>query len=189
MSHLIHKVKAAGFILFSVLLFLQIFTLSGLYGVMLASSLSRRGYYQWHTQVTHYQAQQVMQQIEIYLQSHVPLCIISPISASLLASYKNEWWKEFSCHGNFAVTQYYYVVEILGKDPCSSIYKQEALQSLIAEYYRISLLFLPDANTFAKNLLQSVIVKANDEPLICAGERHFTALGRQMQRELIGRKI
>jgi hypothetical protein len=176
-----------GFILFSVLLMLQIFIMLGLYGVTAVRFLLKSSHHHWQRQKNEAVAQLVLHQIENHLLSHVSSCIIPTISVYLLRRYKDEWWNKHACHGHFLKNRYDYVVELLDKDSCSLINKRDMDEKATTEYYRISLRFLPSDTDIEKVniLLQSTAAIVKDEIAVCRGEWHQVILGRQMQRELL----
>lgn len=178
-----------GFILFSVLLFLHIFVLLGLYGLMAARSLLMEAKQLQQYHIHRNIATLVLYQLEKNLVSEIPTCKIPITSAAVLAGYNKEWWKAHACHGIFGKNQYDYVVEWLGRETCSLVKKYDTYQRISVEYYRISLLFLPVNLQKIKILLQSIIAKNSHESKQCSAKWQVVTLGSQMRRELVGRKL
>ena len=160
-----------GFILFCTLLFLQLFSLIGLYSLM-AARLNLTNLIE-HKQQADYQekANSIMHELEKKLQNHIPLCFISVTSGVLLTNRKMEWWKEHGCHVKLAKNEYYYVVERLGKETCIQVINYDNYHDLI-DFYRTTLLFLPNHLKKAKVILQKVIVKTNKARTSCSSIRH-----------------
>jgi hypothetical protein len=157
-----------GFILFTTLLFLNVFSLLNLYVMMGVKLKLKESDALFQQQIAVGNAQRILQQIGNDLINHANLCAI-PITASiLLRKYQNKWWKQHGCHGNVLTNRYYYVIELLAKDVCTNIRKSYLDALVKVDYYRISLLFLPSSIKEAKIILQNIVVTANHEMFNCS---------------------
>ena len=174
-----------GMALIAVLIFLEIFSLTGLFALqrnIWESKLTTRFQFQSTLAAA---ANAKLKQIERQLNNFLPACSIPETPAPLLASKSPVWWRSVSCAGIFRMFQYYYVVEFLGTDPCAYIAGIDNDSDRSAGYYRVTLLMMPVKDPGQTVLRQSSIVKPVIPAAICTGSRHAVLPGRQMWRELI----
>lgn len=168
------RIKHQGYVLFIVLVFMQLFALLGMYGYTATIQEMRLGNEQWRHQGTLLSVQAIMHQLE----AQAVDCII-PVTPDI-ATKSQRWWQNHACSENAANFRYYYVWEKLGLDPCALI---DNNQRLTADYYRLTL-YVP-AHFI---LMQSTVVKASNEMGVCLYEQHPVKFGRQMWRQLMIRK-
>jgi len=172
-----------GIALLMVLIFMLIISLLGLCMLQMAIFETKQSQLIWQRNEVRFAAEQALRIVEDNLQVYVPYCVIPVATVAQLLSYSLRWWQSpQSCAGNFQTFQYYYVVELLGNDPCG--YIQLDLQKSFATYLRITLL---GVSGDTRILLQSTIVKssrAGDDSLSCDSVSHVVNVGRQMWREL-----
>lgn len=171
-----------GFVLLIVLLFLQIFSLIGLYileagwienklsqNVLQKLELSNQLLYQ-------------LRLIEQEMQDHIPECKIMTTSAQELLKQPLSWWQNVACTGNMQSISYYYVIESLGEDFCA--YVGHPSKGIIADYYRLSFYGYSEVKG-EKMLLQSTFIIAHQANHLCDQQYHQVRLGRQSLSQLI----
>ena len=167
--------KQNGYILFLVLLFMQLCAVLGLYA--LDSSIIQAKIEHQLTDKYHFThvLEAVLKGIE---NSSTTSCFIEVIQAGKLSQYPLSWWQEQTCTGNFQTIQYYYVLESLGEDPCAVVARKKGIT---ANYYRVTL--RGSSNQDEKRvLLQSVFIQSNLSPHQCDSVKHTVMLGRQSLR-------
>lgn len=141
--------KSCGFILFPVLIFMQIFSLINLQSYFTILFSAKNANEEWHQAKINLQAHILLRKLPIH--SDLP-CNISKQNPKTLSKYPMSWWQKQGCSGNVEEVRYYYVVEDLGKDDCATVDK-----SHIANYYRVSLLILSPLK-YARLLLQATYI-------------------------------
>ena len=173
-----------GFVLFTVLIFLQLFSLISLQGITAISMNIKSCRDLWQRNRHRQEINHLLHRLEFHLLSEKErvACLISTTLPEELAQKPISWWQQFSCSGIFLEKRYYYVVEALGKDSCAAI-KYDTNHIVIAEYYRITLLFLQGQANDQVALFQSTVAKAGDEIASCYPS-HAVKPGRQMLREI-----
>jgi Tfp pilus assembly protein PilX len=176
-----------GFVLLIILVFMQIFSILTCVGLASVSAAIRINRDAWQSYTFKKAAVRELDTLETALLTTGPQCVIPILPAGELARKSISWWQEYSCSSNLAGFRYYYVTENLGKDSCSLLDK-DTDHIVIADYYRITLLALPAKKLTAKLILQSTMVKASNDSLPCDRDKHLVTAGRQMQRELTGKK-
>lgn len=174
--------KNHGFIFLSVLIFLQIFSLLGLYERLNLSDQLKKMRHQQQRQTNLQFAQYIMRRKINELSLTKFPCYITTIPAKELATKPLFWWKQTACTGNLQKKRYYYVLEELGNDPCASI--DNAKLNLIAHYIRMTLYLLTDQIESAPMIIQSTIALSDQSNAICQGAFHRVKTGRQMWREI-----
>lgn len=169
-----------GMALITVLIFLQILTLLGLYAIRMAWLEIKQSHNAWYKHSIRNAADTILNEIENKTINVLPDCTIGPTTTAELLARPLSWWQTQTCTGNFKTFRYYYVVEVLGGDACAII--QINPNKITTNYFRITLLCLADRS---KLILQSTLALPNsDETLICDGIQHQVSRGRQMWREL-----
>jgi Tfp pilus assembly protein PilX len=174
-----------GMVLIAVLIFLEIFSILGLYALqanLWENKLTQRF---WVKNVMDSVAKAELVTAENRLVQSLSNCKIQSTSASILASQDIAWWRSVSCAGIFRMFQYYYVIEFLGNDPCAYLQGADESSASIAGYYRITVLITSSYDPGQKVMLQSSMVKPAMQDRICNSRRHGVTQGRQMMRELI----
>jgi Tfp pilus assembly protein PilX len=174
-----------GMVLIAVLIFLEIFSILGLYALqanLWENKLTQRF---WVKSVMESVAKVELATAESRLDQSLSNCKIQPTSASILASHEIAWWRSVSCAGIFRMFQYYYVIEFLGNDPCAYLQDVDESSASIAGYYRITVLITSSHDPGQKVMLQSSMVKPATQDMLCNRRRHGVTQGRQMVRELI----
>ncbi|MEO8402079.1 MAG: hypothetical protein ABI597_09855 [Gammaproteobacteria bacterium] len=174
-----NKNSHTGFILITVLIFLQVLSLLGWYAVenVLLEIKTSRNFIKQSRLLNH--AELFLEQIEQEVLVQLPSCQISPMNPEATMNQTITWWQSVSCAGNFQRFQYYYIVESLGADPCAYL----AHNRSSADYYRITLFFTSESIQ-SKVFLQSTIVLPIQLSQQCNEKRHEVQLGRQSWREI-----
>lgn len=176
------KTSVQAFILPIVLFFMQLFALLGLYGLQAARIGFIANRDAWQYKQYKNTALAALSAVESKLMTDKITCQI-PVTAPVILSKKSlEWWESTSCSGNLAGNQYHYLLEFLGKDACAVIAPSNT--ESIAEYYRITLLLLPEKRINMKVILQSTVAIAVSKMPACQERTHFVKVGRQMWRQL-----
>lgn len=178
------RLSSSGFVLVTVLLFLQVFSLISLYGLMYASTTMKRNDHLWYGYNDRLKSNQFLQKLESGVVLDPAACNIPVTPSPVLARKPISWWQLHTCSANADGIRYYYAVESLGDDPCGVTEKGNRNQWLIANYYRITLFMLPDKLKGAKYLLQSTIALSGVQALACEGNLHRVKPGRQTWREI-----
>ncbi len=173
--------KNLGIVLFTTLVFLMILMLLGL--AMAESSLmeSRMSLKQLRWQQAFDAAEIGLKSIEekINLSSE---CVIPITSSAALLLQALSWWQASeSCTGKINQFQYYYVIESLGVDTCASF---ENLKNKVADYFRITLLLVPEKSENLQVMVQSTTVEPVETKIICDRSTRVVMLGRQSWRML-----
>jgi Tfp pilus assembly protein PilX len=178
--------KESGLALMTVLIFLQIIAILGLFAVESAIETQKMARLDWEQTNIFLIVEQELHQIETQLIKSIPPCIIPVTTQSDLLNKPLSWWQSSTaCQGELQTFSYFYVIEKLGIDPCADLHSSEKSisQPKAVAYMRINLLVL-DKKKESKEVLQSTVVTLdNAVSATCQGLRHPVFLGRQMWRE------
>ena len=169
--------KFAGLALITLLIFLQIFALLSLFGMQMTGLQIKESQYVWHRHAAFIASEYGLRSAEEKLKKSLPFCMIPIKSTAELKKQPLNWWQASSCTGNFQSLQYYYVVEMLGEDPCAVLQTPQ----LIANYYRVTL--LGKRNNVEIFLQSTVVTPKQRTSLICEKDNHQVTAGRQMLRQ------
>ncbi len=172
-----------GYIFFIVIVFLQIFSLVSLYSLEEIRNNIKSSAHYWQGYQYRLLVKNELQQLEMRIIQSAS-CVISHVSAIDLKKRSLTWWQANTCHDIVNGIRYYYAVEALDEDECAIAETSGNQSSLIAQYFRISLLALPHKLKGAGYLLQSTVVKPVVSAKVCSGQTHHVTAGRQMWREL-----
>jgi hypothetical protein len=174
-----------GFVLLTVLVLLQIFSLMGLYGLTQASLALQRENVRWQREEYARLSGQILGRIETGHVIDSGSCRILVTPVSKLAEKPESWWEINTCSDNFSGIRYYYAIESMGSDSCGIVGLEAGKHLLIAHYYRISLLIIPhDKKAEAALLLQSAVIRPGKPVDSCDHSPHIVYTGRQMRREI-----
>lgn len=169
--------KMVGFALITLLIFLQVFALLSLFGMQMTRIQTKESQSVWHRHSAQMASEHGLRTAEAKLQTNLPWCIIPIQSTAELKKRPLDWWQSSTCTGNFQSLQYYYVVEMLGEDPCAFLKKSQ----FIANYFRVTLFSKRDN---VEIFLQSTVVTPKERrSQICDKENHSVTVGRQMLRQ------
>src|SRR3990167_8139578 len=113
--------RTQGFILFVVLVFLQIFSLWGCYALMNAAMLTKNQYLVWQRNQVDLMAQFILRLLENNVSQIITRCTISLMPSFILKDQPQTWWQLYACKDHLNNTNYYFVLESMGKDPCAVI--------------------------------------------------------------------
>jgi hypothetical protein len=109
-------------------------------------------------------------------------CVTPMLSANELMHQPLAWWQELGCQGEDTGISYAFLLEDLGLDPCAMV----TSSGMLAHYYRIAFMILPDKITTSRLIWQSTIVKPEPAmPSHCVNQ-HSVRPGRQSLRILTG---
>lgn len=176
--------RVQGYILLIVLIFLQLFSVLGLYELTAITWSLKVSKDAQQQEALHDEALQSLGAAEKMVGGDEPVCLVSVGVSDTAAQNSNDWWAEWGCEGQLASSTYYYIVEFLASDPCAVVGKFNNNQALTANYYLITLVSLPKSASLAKIILQSTIIKADNKPKLCTEKPHLVYLGRQMWRDI-----
>lgn len=169
-----HAKSQTGFIIFYVLLFLQICSLLNLQMLSTSTQQLKMAHTHWQAHQTFQEAKFILSQLSV---TTTP-CQIQRTHAFLLQTARPQWWHQYACQYHYQQTTYYYVIEHLGPNPCASV--QNTL--LVADYYRITLYWRPDKMPQARFLLQSTVVEPTSPKQTCNQTVHTLTAGQQTLR-------
>lgn len=144
--------------------------------------MKRASGHEWVRTVSLMKASRVLMDVEARLDINQPVCVVSTASAVWLTKRPLSWWKQYACSGNVNAIRYYYVIERLAQEECHVITDRDL--NLSADYFRITLLALPDNIKGAKIRLQTTIARATGQVSLCQDKMRMITPGRQMQREI-----
>lgn len=169
----------SGFVLFIVLIFLQIFSLISLYSLTMIESTMKSGNHLWQGYIFRQKSESFLHKLENSVLQNKK-CIIPVTAAIVLKNKTMQWWQLNTCHDNVNEIQYYFVVEALGEDDCSIM----DLQKTTAQYYRITLSAKSRQFDGSRYILQSTIAEPSSNIANCDIKPHLVKQGRQSWREL-----
>lgn len=161
--------KTKGFILIIVLVFLQIFSLIGLFNISTVTHVMKSNSHLYQGYCLRLKSRQFLQTLEREIK---PECIIPITPAPLLGKKPLSFWQVNACHANVDGIRYDYSVEWLGDDACAVM--ENGSQ---ARYYRLTL-------KTGHYLLQSTLAQPISTQKACEGKAHLLQAGRQWLREI-----
>lgn len=166
-----------GYILFIILIFLQIFSLLSLNGLTNSIMSFKTNYFVWEKIKNLRAAKEVIQQFAEFT-TIPPTCFIPQLSSNELAGKSLRWWHKNGCR----LANYYYVIEQLGVNSCALI--DENNESKASIFYRFSFLTLNSELVFDKRTLQGVIAFPFTTSDSCTEKTYLIKRGVQMIREI-----
>jgi hypothetical protein len=169
--------RSKGYVLLTVLIFLQLFVLLGLYGLLSAKLSLRTTRDIYQQSATRLEMQQLLNEVELNLLAYP--CKSRAISLFTLKQANLNWWQEHGCSTQKNGQELYFYIEDMDVDACAIIKSNQALTS---QYYRITLAKFSGQQAII--LLQSTSIRPVSPTTICLLQPHFVSLGRQMLREL-----
>lgn len=177
-----YKKNDLGIVLISVLLFLQLWTMLGLY--LLQASLFSQKISQTYRQ--HYSllslTNNILQGIELHTIPDDAMCMIRQTTRHDLVFKSFDWWQTYACKQGLDKIDYYYVIEPLSVNVCMK--SHDDVESLIpVKYFRITLLAYSNNKVF-REFLQSTVIKLDNTHRDCADGYVDVRLGRQSWRRL-----
>jgi len=175
--------KSAGFVLMTVLIFMQLFSLISLYSVTTASVIMKSNDHLWQGMKLRQNSQAILQRLSSHVMANNNICFIPLTPASDLAKKTLTWWQLMGCRDNVNGIRYYYVMESLGEDPCAIMQNNSINQPVIAHYYRITLCIIPESKPYCY-LLQGTTALPRAATLTCQQKSHTVTKGLQSRREL-----
>lgn len=174
------QINQKGFVLITVLLFLQCFALLSLYGLTNVK-LMLKATFDDQKQFAYKQAgKQFLAALSRQTLS-TATCRIPIAEPTWLASANQNWWQTKACRANYQEIQYYYVVETLGTYPCVLIAMPQGMQA--AKFERITLLTTSSAWT-PLVVMQATIASPDERTATCSQATRTIKQGSQMFREI-----
>jgi len=173
-----------GFVLLTVLVFLQIFSLISLYSLTTVSAMMKSNDHLWQSDHTRLKSHAILQRLESTLTRDISACSIPLTPATVLAKKSLVWWQLHACHGKVNHIEYYYTIESLGNDPCAIIEMRDGNPSMMATYYRMTLYALPYPLKSAHFVLQTTVALSTAHMATCEQKVHLIKQGRQGFREI-----
>lgn len=172
--------RCRGFAFIVVLFFLQLVSLTSLFGLSQISVTMKKNLHEWDSEFYASIVDKMLQEVEARQISGANECSIPTIPGYELLHQPLSWWEANTCSDNMNEIRYYYAVELLGKDTCSVI-GQMSSQRMAASYERITVYAQP-TGMHGKYLIQSTIAIPSGEAPLCQGKPHKVSIGRQMSR-------
>lgn len=172
-----------GYVLLTILVFLQVISMAGLFSLTRARYILKTAYQHWLMQQDRQSSELALIDIESVVLQRQLLCQLPVTTMQAIKDKTLAWWRQTGCEIIKNENEYRYVIEDLGLDVCARL-KSAGDQPLVADYIRITLFVLPQDIKGAKILFQSVIVKAVASAKHCSETLHYVNQGRQMLREL-----
>lgn len=169
--------KSSGFILFSVLLIMQICMLFTIYELSSAIYAAKSIADEKNMDGLMHHAEGALKQTEMQIMEGVLDCKMPVTSSWALSKLSVFWWKSNACIGNFQKMQYYYVVESLGVDHC---------RKNVPRFNRISVMMV-NQDLKTRVLLQSVVAVSTEQKLTCKMPM-AAVYGRRLWRKWIRRE-
>ncbi len=176
-----HKKNQAGFILFTAVLFMQIFALTAIAQLLLTKMNLKISNDNWQQRQNFDYSYHLLNYIENYLQNHNN-CFIPHISPINLFKKNSAWWQQYACHGTLSTTSYYFAVEFLGDNPCALLKNSQQT----ANFYRLTLLTTNSKFPSGKILISSIFIKPSMSKEECTESVYQVNIGRQSWRQLNG---
>ena len=176
--------KIRGYILVVVLLFLQIFSLIGIYMDRHASQIIRKQADNWEEYLKQSVAEKISRGIEKNIYYGMDSCVLPVMSPAEWRKKSISWWEHHTCSDSDIKIRYHYAIEYLGWDACAVINTNSDLLTKTG-YYRVTLMLMELNKVNANYLLQTTVAVPANETTICKDKIHIVQEGRQMQRELI----
>lgn len=177
--------KSSGFVLMAALIFLQMLSLLGLLGLMMARLQLKSTYHRW-TNVHHQRLSiKILDQIQDQVEESLSHCGVAVMPSETLAAMKKHWWMQQGCSGEKEGVSYYYVIESLGEDPCSVLLDKNRHAPVPVIFYRLSLFVNFTKERDAKIILQSTIARPAVSSSSCDEVAHTVKQGLQMRRQLV----
>lgn len=172
--------RSAGFIFIAVLIFLQLVSLTSLFGIMQTSVMMKKNIHQWDNIFYNRFSDTVLKKIEERQVAGISECLIPIMPAYVLLHQTHSWWETHTCSDNLDEIRYHYAVELLGTDDCSVIH-HASNQPMAATFERITVYVKPKG-MHAKYVIQSTIAVSSDVVSLCQSGPHEVNVGRQMWR-------
>lgn len=167
--------KQQGYILFIVIIFMQILTLTAMTELFVIHSQTKINRHRLEQKINLINMHDLLQRIY-----HLPLtsflCLISPIPTDFLIKKPLSWWQKEACQQQENNLNYFFVVEKIGEQPCA-IYKNQLFN---IEFYRITLRSEAPYQVF----LQSTLAIANHRSPRCTEKPYPVTMGQQILREI-----
>ena len=165
--------QSKGFVLFYVLIMLQVFSLISLYSITTATNNIKANHHLWQGITLKLKSAELLQKLEMNIQTVATHCSIN--TTVDIAKKDKAWWQINACHDKVNDIPYYYLVGLLGDDPCAVMGN-----NMVARYYRITL-YLSEY----RYQLQSTIALPVLKTLACQQKIHTVMQGRQGWREIL----
>jgi len=174
--------RVHGFVLLSVLIFLQIMTAFAIGALLMNKRHIKLLAEEIQQKKDMNQAKSKLIQIEKKLFSDGAKCLIKPVSTISLMTASPDWWELHGCREDNENLSLFYIVEHEGEDPCAILDKNNDNQYLVGNYYRITLLALSKDRP-ARMMLQSVAVLPVKASVSCDQKVRKIQAGRQQYQE------
>ncbi len=176
--------QSSGFVLFTVLIFLQLFVLLSFYSLQQIALTFKMHDVQWTRAQEMHVANRVLRKLEQQLLNNELNCQRPYMASTTLSQQPLSWWQQMTCQGNESGMIYYYFVEFIAHDACAMMSEVNQPQLLIAAYYRITLRMVSAKRQQSNLILQSTVSKPVVTSSSCNATMHHVSAGRQMWREL-----
>jgi hypothetical protein len=166
-----------GFVLFAVLLFVQLLTLVSLYALTATRLEWRSDSVARQYDAMYRLSQSILKRIDPVAPSQA--CLIAYTFPPKLSIAPLTWWQQNACSGIYEKKPYYYVIENLAIDDCALINGE--VQRIID--YRITL-YWPSYHQRMPAIIQQETIKVPSNGMACRNAPHPVQVGIQMIRRL-----
>lgn len=165
-----------GFILLTMLMFIQIYFLLGLTAIEKVLHSEKLNGHKNSRRIAKNEGLLLMRQLEATFNDQLPACFLSSLSLENVRRYEPDSWAAYACSGNIKDFHYDYMIEKLGSDHCALIENHEGR---VAVYYRLILRLKPVKHKESDTLLQGIYVKAEKSNESCSDKQ------KRMKRGLL----
>jgi hypothetical protein len=166
-----------GMALIAVLIFLEVFSLLGLYALQNNILQNRMLKNNWEKFQLRKIAREQLTKAGVQLDLQIPSCVVAV--SSDLPSQPFSYWQANACVGKEGIFEYYYVVEMFGNDACAVLDGSK----LTVDFYRVSLLVMSSSD--GRVILQGTMVKPDGLNNKCDSVIHYVSPGWQQKVELV----
>lgn len=175
------KKKQNGFVLFTVLIYMQIISQVIIHGLLSLALLTRETKTEWQRIENIVYAKRILLNLENKI-GHQKTCHYAIFSDALQAMQSESWWKRYGCSGNFTGISYYYVTEQLKEVDCVMTRPSSSTLHKV-RYYRITL-FMPFIKSYQGRILLQSVVAIPYQTISNCSSIYAITVGHQAWREL-----
>lgn len=176
-----HSKKPHGFVLITVLLFIQAFSLLSTINLSTISLHEKLNYFGLKNITFKRYCQKTLAYLESQIAEKPDACSISLTPATQLGKNPLSWWQTNTCHANVDGVNIYYVVEALLDNTCATVENSINNQAVTFQYYRLTLRALPKWK-HGRYVLQSTIALPTTRT--CKPSGRVIKIGQQSWREI-----
>ena len=169
--------KHRGFVMVTVLVFLQLFSIASATVLTFIHSMHKNGEQYWRYGEWQAKIDVVFTEMIDEIMSGHAAIHHDVFSSSRLIKLPYEWWQQQANMKN----DLYYFIEGLGKDSCGVI-ENNPTQEYVPDYYRITVAVFPHGSAGEKWLWQETVASLARKTEPCQSKTHFVQYGIQTVR-------